>query len=68
MADYLVDNYLFTVRTTNLFIEILVDEPCLTTVEQTTILKRSLFKIDRKASTESLILRSIFILKSYRVR
>ena len=52
MADHLVGGCLFTVRTTNLFIEILVDESCLTMVEQT--MKRGLFKIDRKASTESL--------------
>ena len=68
MADYLVGGCLFTVRTTNLFIEIPVDEPCSTTVEQTTILKRGLFEMDRKASTESLILHSIFISKSRRVR
>ena len=48
MADHLVDGCLFTVRTTNLM-EILVDEPCSTTVEQT--MKRGLFEIDRKAST-----------------
>ena len=52
MADHLVDGYLFTVRTTNLFMEIPVDEPCSTTVEQT--MKRGLFEMDRKASTESL--------------
>jgi len=46
MADHLVDGCLFTVRTTSLM-EIPVDEPCSTTIEQT--MKRGLFKMDRKA-------------------
>ena len=52
MADYLVNGCLFTVRTTNLSIEIPVDEPCLTTVEQT--MKRGLFKINIKVLTKNL--------------
>jgi len=53
MADHLVDDCLFTVRTTNFFMKIPVDEPCSTTVEQT--MKRDLFEMDRKASREYLI-------------
>ena len=41
MTNYLVDGCLFTVRTTNLFMKIPVDELCSTMVEQTT--KRGLF-------------------------
>ena len=52
MTDYLVDSCLITVRTINLFIQILVDEPCSTTVEQT--MRRGLFEVDRKVSTEPL--------------
>jgi len=68
MADHLVNGCLFTVRTTNFFLEVPADEPCSTTVEQTTILKRGPFEMDRKVPTESLILHSIFISKSRRVR